>query len=56
VTDPREWTIAVLLSVAIGVVMAFLDAPEWSYPVVLAVFVAGILLYQRQRRARDDFR
>lgn len=47
-TDPREWTIAVLLSVAIGVVMAALTAPTWAYPVVLAAFVVGILLYQHR--------
>ncbi len=56
VTDPREWIIAVLSSVVIGVVMAALSAPEWSYPVALAAFIAAIVLYQRRQRAHDDFR
>ncbi len=54
-TDPREWIIAVLFSVVIGVVMAPLSAPEWSYPVALAAFIAAIVLYQRRQRAHDDF-
>jgi 1,4-dihydroxy-2-naphthoate octaprenyltransferase len=56
VTDPREWTMAVLFSVAIGAVMAALSAPQWSYPVALAAFIAAIVLYQRRQRAHDDFR
>jgi Kef-type K+ transport system membrane component KefB len=51
VIDPREWTIAVLISVVIGVAMAALSAPWWSYPIVLAAFIAGLLVYQRGRHA-----
>jgi hypothetical protein len=51
-TDTREWTIAALLSVAIGVVMAALGAPVWSYPMALALFIAGLVVYQR-RGGRD---
>jgi hypothetical protein len=48
--EAHEWTIAALLSVAIGVAMALADAPGWSYPVLLAALVAGVVLYQRQDR------
>jgi Flp pilus assembly protein TadB len=54
--DPREWTIAGLVGLVVGVVMAVLSAPVWSYPVALAVFIAAIVLYQRRQRAHDDFR
>jgi hypothetical protein len=56
VTDAREWIIAVLVSVSIGVVLAVLSAPTWSYPVALGAFVVAILLYQRLRRVGDDIR
>lgn len=46
--DPRGWTVAILVGVAIGAVMAALDAPEWSYPVVLAAVVATGLWVQRR--------
>jgi hypothetical protein len=54
VIDSREWTIAVLVSVVIGVGMAALDAPTWLYPVALAAFIIGLLIYQRQRRRTSN--
>jgi hypothetical protein len=46
-TDPREWTVAVLDSVAFGVILAVVSAPTWCYPVVLGGFLAALVLYQR---------
>jgi Kef-type K+ transport system membrane component KefB len=54
VTDPREWQIAAVVSVVIGVIMAILGAPAWSYPIALGGFIAGLFFYQRSARARND--
>jgi hypothetical protein len=50
VTDPREWSAVILIGVVIGVAMAALDAPEWSYPVALAALIVGLVIYQRRER------
>ena len=54
--DPREWAIAAAVYFALTGILAVFNAPIWAYAVTFWVFVAGIVLYQRQQRARDDFR
>jgi hypothetical protein len=53
-TDPGQWTVAVLVSVALGVVLAIFSAPAWAYPVALGIFIAAILFYQRVVRPSGD--
>jgi hypothetical protein len=51
VTDPRQWSAVILIGVVIGVVMAALDVPDWSYPLAAVALIAGIVIYQRRERS-----